>query len=91
MVAADELAATSIIRSQRFQPIADQAIGLWASLRLQPNVELTKVELSGARNRRRVYLGVEVYGTDTAAVGVASKEKSTASPCRSFFPPGDAS
>src|SRR5690606_31558111 len=48
-------AATSTIRSQRFQPIADQAIGLWASLRLQPNVELTKVELSGARNRRRVY------------------------------------
>src|SRR5690606_4571860 len=45
----------------------------------------------GARNRRRVYLGVKVYGTDTAAVGVASKEKSTASPCRSFFPPGDAS
>src|SRR5690606_14309155 len=67
------VAATGRIRSQRFQPIADRAIGLWESLRLQSNVELTKVELTGARTRRRVDLDVKVDGADTAALGVVSQ------------------
>lgn len=86
MVAADELAATSIIRSQRFQPIADQAIGLWASLRLQSNVELTKVELTGARTRRRVDLDVKVDGEDTAALGVVSQGEVNCLALSLFFP-----
>src|SRR5690606_7594716 len=80
------VAATGRIRSQRFQPIADRAIGLWESLRLQSNVELTKVELTGARTRRRVDLDVKVDGADTAALGVVSQGEVNCLALSLFFP-----
>src|SRR5690606_25918293 len=67
---------------------ADQAIGLWASLRLQSNVELTKVELTGARTRRRVDLDVKVDGEDTAALGVVSQGEVNCLALSLFLPPG---
>src|SRR5690606_21622606 len=80
------VAATGRIRSQRFQPIADRAIGLWESLRLQSSVELTKVELTGARTRRRVDLDVKVDGADTAALGVVSQGEVNCLALSLFFP-----
>lgn len=85
--AEDALAeATTDIRSRRFQPIADQAISLWEALRLQSNVELVGVELTGSRNRRRVDLSVEVDGADGAALGVVSQGEVNCLALSLFFP-----
>lgn len=85
--AEDELANVEAeLRSQRFQPIADQAIELWESLRLESNVELTGVELTGSRTRRRVDLAVKVDGTDGAALGVVSQGEVNCLALSLFFP-----
>lgn len=78
--------ATVEIRTRRFQPISEAAIGLWESLRLQSNVELTGVELSGKGTRRRVDLSVEVDGTEGAALGVVSQGEVNCLALSLFFP-----
>lgn len=77
---------TTEIRSRRFQPIAERAIGLWQSLRLQSNVELTGVDLSGSRTRRRVDLSVNVDGAEGAALGVVSQGEVNCLALSLFFP-----
>jgi hypothetical protein len=61
------------IRNQRFAPIADQAMATWRFLRQNSNVELGRIELSGAKSQRRVTLDVTVDGIAGAALGVMSQ------------------
>jgi DNA repair exonuclease SbcCD ATPase subunit len=68
------LRATSAeIRNQRFAPIADVAQSVWETLRMQSNVELKKIVLTGAGSARKVVLEVTVDGMEGAALGVMSQ------------------
>ena len=78
--------AGAVLRSKRFEPIASKAVELWESLRLQSNVELTSVGLSGDGTRRRVDLDVRVDGTDGAALGVVSQGEVNCLALSLFFP-----
>ena len=66
-------AASADIRNQRFAPIADLAQGVWETLRMQSNVELKKIVLTGAGSARKVVLEVTVDGMEGAALGVMSQ------------------
>lgn len=74
------------LRSRRFAPISQQAIELWKLLRLQSNVDLRSVELTGAGARRRVDLEVSVDGTDGAALGIVSQGEVNCLALSLFFP-----
>jgi ABC-type lipoprotein export system ATPase subunit len=66
-------AASADIRNQRFAPIADVAQSVWETLRMQSNVELNKIVLTGAGSARKVVLEVTVDGMEGAALGVMSQ------------------
>jgi recombinational DNA repair ATPase RecF len=66
-------AASADIRNQRFAPIADVAQSVWETLRMQSNVELKKIVLTGAGSARKVVLEVTVDGMEGAALGVMSQ------------------
>ena len=66
-------AASAEIRNQRFAPIADVAQSVWETLRMQSNVELKKIVLTGAGSARKVVLEVTVDGMEGAALGVMSQ------------------
>ncbi|MDQ3661170.1 MAG: AAA family ATPase [Actinomycetota bacterium] len=74
------------IRAQRFEPIGNQAIELWEHLRQQSNVELGKIELAGAKTRRRVTLDVTIDGVAGAALGVMSQGELHALALSLFLP-----
>ncbi|HZJ51269.1 MAG TPA: AAA family ATPase, partial [Actinomycetota bacterium] len=74
------------IRDQRFEPIGNQAIELWEHLRQQSNVQLGKIELAGAKTRRRVTLDVTVDGVAGAALGVMSQGELHALALSLFLP-----
>ncbi len=74
------------IRSDRFAPIESKALELWNVLRLQSNVDLESVELSGSGTRRRVDLNVTVDGQETAALGVVSQGEINCLALSLFFP-----
>ena len=78
--------AGAALRAKRFAPIATQAVSLWEALRLQSNVELASIELSGAGMSRRVDLDVRVDGTDGAALGVVSQGEINCLALSLFFP-----
>ena len=65
--------ASVAMRNDRFAPIADKAMAAWAHLRQQSNVELGRIELSGASTSRRVVLDVTVDDVPGAALGVMSQ------------------
>lgn len=65
--------ASSKLRDDRFAPIADKAMATWQHLRQQSNVELGRIELEGAKTKRRVVLDVTVDGVPGAALGVMSQ------------------
>jgi len=65
--------ASADVRNQRFAPIADVAQSVWATLRMQSNVELKKIVLTGAGSARKVVLDVTVDGMEGAALGVMSQ------------------
>jgi ABC-type Mn2+/Zn2+ transport system ATPase subunit len=65
--------AVADIRTQRFAPIADQAMATWQFLRQNTNVELGRIELAGSKGQRRVTLDVTVDGVAGAALGVMSQ------------------
>jgi DNA repair exonuclease SbcCD ATPase subunit len=65
--------ASADIRNQRFAPIADLAQSVWETLRMQSNVELRKIVLTGAGSARKVVLDVTVDGMEGAALGVMSQ------------------
>ena len=66
-------AASAEIRNHRFAPIADLAQNVWETLRMQSNVELKKIVLTGAGSARKVVLEVTVDGMEGAALGVMSQ------------------
>ena len=66
-------AASAEVRNQRFAPIADLAQSVWETLRMQSNVELKKIVLTGAGSARKVVLEVTVDGMEGAALGVMSQ------------------
>ena len=66
-------AASAEIRNHRFAPIADLAQSVWETLRMQSNVELKKIVLTGAGSARKVVLEVTVDGMEGAALGVMSQ------------------
>jgi recombinational DNA repair ATPase RecF len=66
-------AASADIRNERFAPIADVAQSVWETLRMQSNVELKKIVLTGAGSARKVVLEVSVDGMEGAALGVMSQ------------------
>jgi ABC-type lipoprotein export system ATPase subunit len=66
-------AASTEVRNERFAPIADLAQSVWETLRMQSNVELKKIVLTGAGSARKVVLEVTVDGMEGAALGVMSQ------------------
>jgi hypothetical protein len=79
-------AATDKIRGLRFEPIASQAKALWAALRLESNVNLEAVALSGKGTQRRVALTVTVDDTSGPALGVVSQGEVNCLALSLFFP-----
>jgi recombinational DNA repair ATPase RecF len=78
---------TAHLRSARFAPIEAQALELWRTLRLQSNVDLQSIELTGgARGVRRVDLRVSVDGEETGALGVVSQGEINCLALSLFFP-----
>jgi DNA repair exonuclease SbcCD ATPase subunit len=65
--------AAADIRSQRFAPIAEQAMATWRFLRQNSSVELGRIELAGSKSQRRVTLDVTIDGVAGAALGVMSQ------------------
>lgn len=74
------------LRSQRIEPLADQARQIWATLRQESNVELGAIELSGQKTTRRVVLKADVDGSDTEAFGVMSQGELQALALAVFIP-----
>ena len=68
---------TDRIRAERFQPIAERAADVWASLRQNSSVTLDHLKLEGAANRRHLALDVSVDGAGGQALGVMSQGRST--------------
>ena len=64
---------TDRIRAERFQPIAERAADVWASLRQNSSVTLDHLKLEGAATRRHLALDVSVDGADGQALGVMSQ------------------
>ena len=64
---------TDRIRAERFQPIAERAADVWASLRQNSSVTLDHLKLEGAANRRHLALDVSVDGAGGQALGVMSQ------------------
>jgi hypothetical protein len=65
--------ASSSIRDERFEPLADAATKVWEALRTQSNIELKRISLAGASTQRKVTLDVTVDGVGGAALGVMSQ------------------
>ena len=77
---------TEAVRSARWAPIQERALGIWGRLSLRSNVDLRAVELTGVRNRRRVDLPVEVDGAKAPALAVASQGEVSCLALSLFFP-----
>jgi recombinational DNA repair ATPase RecF len=75
-----------LIRTERFQPIADRAEAIWRLLRQQSNVNIAGIELEGTKTRRRVTLDVTVDGVEGAALGVMSQGELHALALSLFLP-----
>ncbi|OBG82604.1 recombinase RecF [Mycobacterium sp. E802] len=74
------------LRSQRIEPLAEQARQIWATLRQESNVELGGIELAGQKTTRRVVLKADVDGSDTEAFGVMSQGELQALALAVFIP-----
>jgi ABC-type lipoprotein export system ATPase subunit len=78
--------AASEIRNARFTPIRDQAQHVWNQLRLQSNVALDDIRLTGTATKRQVELDVSVDGVEGAALGVMSQGELNALALSLFIP-----
>lgn len=78
--------AASAIRNERFAPIREKAQQAWNLLRLQSNVALEDIELSGSSTRRQVDLHVTVDGAAAEALGVMSQGEQNALALCLFIP-----
>lgn len=77
---------TGRIRTERFQPIADQARKTWELLRQNSAVTLDALELAGASTQRRLDLNVSVDGVRGQALGVMSQGEIHALALSLFLP-----
>ena len=77
---------TTDIRNDRFQPIKEEVLDHWESLRARSNVELEDVSFEGVATRRRINLDVTVDGTEGAALGVMSQGELHALALSLFLP-----
>jgi len=78
--------AASDIRNERFEPIKAKAQAIWNQLRLQSNVALDDIRLSGSATKRQVELDVSVDGVEGAALGVMSQGELHALALSLFIP-----
>ena len=78
--------AASDIRDERFQPIKAKAQAVWNQLRLQSNVALDDIRLSGSATKRQVELDVTVDGVEGAALAVMSQGELHALALSLFIP-----
>jgi DNA repair exonuclease SbcCD ATPase subunit len=76
----------SDIRNERFAPIKERAQQVWNQLRLQSNVALQDIQLSGSAARRQVDLKVTVDDVEGAALGVMSQGEQNALALSLFIP-----
>lgn len=74
------------IRDTRWSPIEEQALDIWKKLRLESNVDLRSVQLTGGRLNRSVALGVEVDNIKTDALSVVSQGEINSMALSIFFP-----
>jgi class 3 adenylate cyclase len=74
------------LRSERFAPIATEAARVWGLLRVQSNVDLGRVELTGSATQRKVLLDVTVDGAEGTALGVMSQGELHALALSLFLP-----
>lgn len=77
---------TNNIRSRRWKPIELQALDLWKDLRLESNVNLCSVELTGAGKMKKVDLQVDVDGMRAEALSVVSQGELSCLALSLFFP-----
>jgi predicted ATPase len=78
--------AASDIRNERLAPIKEKAQQIWAKLRLESNVSLDDIRLTGSANQRQVELDVTVDGAAGAALGVMSQGEQNALALSLFIP-----
>ena len=78
--------AVDVIRDERFQPIADEVNAIWELLRVESNVSLETVKLTGSSTMRRVSLDVSVDGQHGVALGVMSQGELHAMALSLFLP-----
>lgn len=74
------------IRNTRWSPIEEQSLEIWKKLRLESNVDLRSVQLTGGRLNRSVALGVEVDNIKTDALSVVSQGEINSMALSIFFP-----
>lgn len=74
------------LRSVRWSSVEKQSLDIWKDLRLDSNVNLRSVQLTGSRTRRRVDLVVEVDGIKAEAFSVVSQGELTCLALSLFFP-----
>lgn len=78
--------AIAHVRSARFEPIAEQAKELWATLRAESNVALVDIALDGVGTRRRLKMDIAVDDVAGAALGVMSQGELHAMALSLFLP-----
>ena len=77
------------LRSERFAPHRDRGRqGVGGSSRVQSNIDLGRVELTGSATQRKVVLDVTVDGTEGTALGVMSQGELHALALSLFLPRG---
>ena len=74
------------LRSQRIEPLAEEARQIWSTLRQESNVELGAIRLVGQKTTRRVMLEADVDGSETEAFGVMSQGELQALALAIFIP-----
>lgn len=74
------------LRSTRWSPIEKRVLDIWKDLRLESNVDLRSVQLTGARLNRKVDLEVEVDNIKADALSVVSQGETSCLALSIFFP-----
>lgn len=74
------------LRAERWEPIASEVIELWEQLRINSNVDLGSLKLSGSGTGRRIDYDLSVDGQEDAALGVMSQGELTALALALFLP-----
>jgi hypothetical protein len=74
------------LRTERFAPIAAQALANWQELRHESNVELRDIRLKSVGRRREAAFDVRADGEDASALGVMSQGELLALSVSVFLP-----